>query len=128
QTMARVYNTTGMVGDDDEGQMGAWYIFNTAGLYPFSPVQPFYVIGSPTVGRITLHLRHGKIFTIRSIGNGPKDYYIQSATLNGQPFNQLWISQRTILHSGTLVFKMGPQPNRQWASARTDRPPPGLTP
>ena len=128
QTMARVYNTTGMVGDDDEGQMGAWYIFNTAGLYPFSPVQPFYVLGSPTVGRVTFYLRHGKTFAIRSIGNGPKNYYIQSATLNGKTFNQLWINQRTILHGGTLVFMMGLMPNKKWASAKADRPPSGLTP
>ncbi len=125
QTMDRVYNTTGMVGDEDEGQMGAWYIFNTAGLYPFSPVRSFYLLSSPTVGRVTLHLRHGKTFTIRSIGNGPKDYYIQSATLNGRPFNRLWINQRTILRGGTLLFTMGAKPNRKWAANRAAMPPAG---
>ena len=105
--------------------MGAWYIFNTMGMYPFSPVQSFYVIGSPTVARVTIHLRHGNTFTIRSIGNGPKEYYIQSATLNGKPFNQLWINQRTILHGGTLVFKMGSKPNRKWGADRAALPPAG---
>jgi predicted alpha-1,2-mannosidase len=129
QTLARVYNRDGMVGDCDEGQMGAWYVFNTAGIYPFSPVRAFYVVGSPAAGRVTFHLPHGKTFTVRSVGNGPKNYYIQSATLNGQPFDQPWISRQTVLQGGTLVFKMGPKPNKKWGSSTAALPPAGdMTP
>jgi predicted alpha-1,2-mannosidase len=123
QTLNRVYNSAGMVGDCDEGQMGAWYLFNMAGLYPFSPVAPYYVIGSPAAGRVTFYLPYGKKFTLRSLNNGPKNYYIQSATLNGRAFNQTWISQRTILQGGTLEFRMGPTPNKNWGADAAASPP-----
>ena len=125
QTLARVYNSDGMIGDGDEGQMGAWYVFNVAGFYPFSPIAPYYVIGSPAAGRITFHLPDGKTFTVRSMNNGPANYYIQSATLNGRPFNQTWISQQTILHGGILEFKMGPTPNENWGTSPAALPPAG---
>ncbi|HEV2331477.1 MAG TPA: GH92 family glycosyl hydrolase [Verrucomicrobiae bacterium] len=125
QTLAWVYNSNGMVGDGDEGQMGAWYIFNMAGFYPFSPVAPDYLIGSPAAGRVTFHLPHGKIFTVRSVNNGPENYYIQSATLNGKAFNQTWISQQTILQGGTLKFLMGPKPNTNWGTDTAALPPSG---
>ncbi|MGH7979834.1 MAG: GH92 family glycosyl hydrolase, partial [Limisphaerales bacterium] len=129
ETLDRVYNSTGMVGDCDEGQMGAWYVFNMAGIYPFSPVAPFYVIGSPAAGRVTFHLPQGKIFIIRSARNGPRNYYIQSARLNGRVFNETWISQETMRQGGRLVFKMGPQPNKNWGDDAVARPPFGdMTP
>ncbi|MDE3067436.1 MAG: GH92 family glycosyl hydrolase [Verrucomicrobiota bacterium] len=129
QTLARVYNKTGMVGDGDEGQMGAWYVFNTAGIYPFSPVAPFYVMGSPAAERVVFHLPDGKTFAVRSVGNGQKNFYIQSATLNGRPFNQTWISQSTLLQGGTLVFKMGPKPHKNWGTGAGALPPAGdMTP
>jgi len=123
QTLARVYNSTGMVGDGDEGQMGAWYVFNTAGFYPFSPIAYYYVIGSPAAGQVKFHLPHGKTFTVRSFNYGATNYYIQSATLNGRPFNQTWLSQQTILHGGTLKFRMGPMPNKNWGSNTAASPP-----
>jgi predicted alpha-1,2-mannosidase len=125
QTLARVYNPDGMVGDGDEGQMGAWYVFNVAGLYPFSPVASYYVIGSPSAGRVVFHLPHGKTFTVRSVNNGPGNYYIQSATLNGRAFNQTWISQRTVLQGGTLAFTMGATPNKNWGTDAAALPPAG---
>ncbi len=125
QTLARVYNSSGMVGDGDEGQMGAWYVFNAAGLYPFSPIASYYVVGSPAAGRVTFHLPHEKRFTVRSVDNGPTNYYIQSATLNGQPFNQTWISQRTVLQGGTLEFTMGSVPNKHWGTNAAALPPAG---
>ncbi|HEV2354544.1 MAG TPA: glycoside hydrolase family 92 protein, partial [Puia sp.] len=114
QTLARVYNSTGMVGDCDEGEMSAWYVFNVAGFYPFSPVDSGYLIGSPAAGRVTFHLANGKKFTIRSVNNGPDHYYIESATLNGHAFNQTWISKKEILRGGTLEFIMGQTPNKNW--------------
>ncbi len=123
QTLARVYNSDGMVGDGDEGQMGAWYVFNMAGLYPFSPVASYYLIGSPVAGRVIFHLPHGKAFIVRSLSNGPENYYIQSATLNGRAFNQTWISRQTILHGGTLDFTMGPTPNKNWGTDAAALPP-----
>lgn len=125
RTLSRVYSTAGMVGDGDEGQMGAWYVFNIAGFYPFSPVASYYVIGSPAAERVAFHLPHGKTFTVYCLNNGPANYYIQSATLNGRAFNQTWISQRTVLQGGTLKFKMGPTPNKNWGTGAAALPPAG---
>jgi putative alpha-1,2-mannosidase len=71
------------------------------------------------------HLPHGKTFTVRSVNNGPGNYYIQSATLNGRAFNQTWISQRTVLQGGTLAFTMGATPNKNWGTDAAALPPAG---
>ncbi|WP_343613792.1 GH92 family glycosyl hydrolase [Flavobacterium sp.] len=110
------YNTTpnGLSGNEDCGQMSAWYVFSSMGLYPMNPASGEYEIGSPIFEKATLNLEDGKTFVIEAENVSDKNYYIQSATLNGQAFNQTAITHQQILAGGTLHFVMGPQPNKNW--------------
>ncbi len=104
----------GLAGNDDAGQMSAWYIFSALGFYPVTPGTPAYEIGTPLLPSATLHLGGGKQFRVRALNAGAANPYIQSATLNGRPLERFWIRHAEILAGGELVFRMGPQPNKSW--------------
>ena len=104
----------GLPGNDDCGQLSAWYIFSAMGFYPVCPALPVYQIGSPSFDKVTLHLDDGKDFTVVARGNSDENVYIQSATLNGKPYFRCWISHADIMAGGTLEFVMGPEPNPRW--------------
>lgn len=123
RVLDELYNIDGMVGDEDTGQMSAWYVFNATGFYPFCPGSPNYLIGSPLFAETTLRLAKDKSFIVRAKNNGPKNPYIQSASLNGKPFTKTWLSHETITAGGVLEFEMGPEPNEKWGSAEGDAPP-----
>lgn len=123
RVMDELYNPEGMVGDEDTGQMSAWYVFNAAGFYPFCPGTPHYLIGSPLFEETVIRVAAGKSFTVRARGNGPANRYIQSARLNGKPFTRTWISHDTIRAGGVLEFRMGPKPNEEWGKSEADAPP-----
>ncbi len=110
------YNATpeGLSGNEDCGQMSAWYVFGAMGLYPFNPASGDYQITSPIFEKTTLQLANGKQFTIIAENTSDTNRYIQSATLNGKPFNQTHISHATILQGGELKFVMGATPNKNW--------------
>lgn len=110
------YNTTpeGLSGNEDCGQMSAWYVFGAIGLYPFNPASANYQIGSPIFEKTSLQLPNGKIFTILAENTSDTNRYIQSATLNGNEFNETEISHETILEGGVLKFIMGATPNKNW--------------
>ena len=110
------YNTTpnGLSGNEDCGQMSAWYVFSSMGLYPMNPASGEYEIGSPIFEKATINLEGGKTFVIEAENVSDKNYYIQSATLNGVEFNQTAITHQQILQGGKLHFVMGPQPNKNW--------------
>jgi putative alpha-1,2-mannosidase len=101
------------------------------GLYPVSPVDGVYIIGSPIFERVTIHLdaRYypGGTFTIITHHNSPRNIYIQSALLNGRPLERAWIRHSEIAAGGTLVFEMGPEPNKTWGSAPDQLPPAPFT-
>ncbi len=128
RVMERLYGPgpDGLLGDEDTGQMSAWFLFSALGFYPVCPGQPIYVLGSPLVREATLHLPGGKTFTIRAPGNGPGNVYVQSARLNGAPLTRTWIRHETLLRGGTLTFQMGPRPNKAWGSRPEDAPPGAL--
>ncbi len=105
----------GMLGNEDCGQMSAWYIFAALGFYPVNPVSKAYMIGSPLYARATLNLPGGKSFSVEASNNGSANVYIQSATLNGQPLNKPFITYEQIVAGGKLHFMMGPKPSG-WAS------------
>lgn len=105
----------GMIGNEDCGQMSAWYIFAALGFYPVDPVSGDYMIGSPLFQRITLSQPGGKSFTVRAEGNDAANVYIQSATLNGKPLDRPVVTYAQIRAGGELVFRMGSKPSR-WAS------------
>ena len=110
------YNTTpnGLSGNEDCGQMSAWYIFSSMGLYPMNPASGEYEIGSPIFEKTTIQLQGGKTFVIEAQNVSNKNFYIQSATLNGVAFNQTSISHQQLLQGGTLHFVMGSEPNKSW--------------
>lgn len=112
------YNTTpnGLSGNEDCGQMSAWYVLSSVGLYPMNPASTLYEIGSPIFEKSTFNLSKGKKFTIQAEHVSSENIYIQSALLNGKPFNQTSISHKTLLEGGVLHFVMGNSPNKSWGN------------
>ena len=96
----------GLCGNDDCGQMSAWYMFSAMGFYPVDPVSGNYVFGAPQMPKIVLHLADGKTFTVIADGISKEHKYIDSITLNGEPYTKNYISHEDILKGGTLVYKM----------------------
>ncbi len=112
----------GLCGNDDAGQMSAWYVFSSMGFYQVTPGLPYYVIGSPVFDKVTIHLENGKDFTIRTKKAGSKNIYIQSATLNGNDYSKSFLNHSDIMNGGEMVFTMGDSPNQSWGSKSEDRP------
>ena len=151
QVMATLYNDTpaGQCGNVDCGQMAAWYVFSALGFYPVNPDSGVYVIGSPVVEKAVVSLgartdgfrqsprrvlyppkaevptdRQGdRKFTVVAKNNSPKNIYIQSASLNGKPLAQAWLTHKQITAGGILRLVMGPKPNVEWGRAQSVRPP-----
>jgi predicted alpha-1,2-mannosidase len=113
----------GIAGNDDCGQMSAWYVMSALGFYSVSPATPVYQIGTPLFDSAVIHPPAGKPFRIEAAGASAGKRYIQAATLNGRPLTRTWISHEEILRGGTLVFRMGDQPNPKWGSGAADAPP-----
>ncbi|MDH5821922.1 GH92 family glycosyl hydrolase [Luteimonas sp. RD2P54] len=112
----------GLAGNDDLGQMSAWYLFTALGFYPVAPGSGEYVIGRPFLPRATLHLPNGRAFTIVAEGLDQGHGYIASATLNGEPLRRAFIRHDEILAGGELRFGMQATPNRDWPGAGAERP------
>lgn len=108
----------GLSGNEDAGQMSAWYVFSSMGLYPFNPASATYEIGSPLFEESRLELQNGNSFLIKAINVSEKNKYIQSATLNEKEFNSTSISHKKILEGGQLIFIMGDQPNKEWGTSK----------
>lgn len=133
EIMNRYYGSTplhGWLGDEDEGQMGAWYVMSAMGLFQTNggaSEKPFYEIGSPIFPKVTIELNSkfypGKTFTIEARNVSDKNRYIQSATLDGKPLNKPWFYHSELVDGGSLVLEMGPEPNMNWGSKPGDAPP-----
>lgn len=123
--MNQFYNDTpgGQTGNVDCGQMSAWYSLSAIGLYPVNTASAVYIVGSPAVSRATLKVAGGKTFAVVASGNSAKNIYIQSATLNGKPFDRAWIRHEELQQGGVLRLVMGPKPKTSWASSVASRPP-----
>lgn len=106
--LPRMYKPTpdGLGGNDDTGQMSAWYIFSSIGFYPVAPGSVDYSIGSPSVNNATIQVGNGKTFTVNVKNQSEKNVYIQKMTLNGKPYNSLTITHQDIMNGGELVFYM----------------------
>jgi alpha-1,2-mannosidase, putative len=108
----------GLVGNEDVGQMSAWYILASIGFHPIAPAHTRYELTSPVFDRITITLDKkyapGKTFTIIANNNSPQNIYIQSAKLNGRPYNKCYIDHNDIIRGGTLELQMGNEPNKSW--------------
>lgn len=114
-------------GMDDQGSTSSWYVLSALGFFAANPARPEYLIGSPLFDRATLHLGHGHDLVIIARHNSERNCYIQSAKLNGHPWNKPWFSHADIANGARLEFVMGPKPNRHWGSAPEDVPP-SMTP
>jgi predicted alpha-1,2-mannosidase len=112
----------GLCGNEDCGQMSAWYIFSSLGFYPVNPANGSFVFGSPLFDEATLVLPSKKEFIIKAINNSEKNIYIQSVKLNQKDYTHSFITYKDIMHGGTLEMLMGPKPNQQFGSALQDRP------
>jgi predicted alpha-1,2-mannosidase len=123
--LTRLYNNSpaGLTGNEDCGQMSAWYIFNVLGFYPVNPCGGIYNIGSPWVKNATINLDNGNQFKILTENQALNNKYIQEMSLNGQPYDKLWISHQDIMKGGTLVFTMGENPNSNWENSKNSMPP-----
>jgi predicted alpha-1,2-mannosidase len=112
----------GLCGNDDCGQMSAWYIFSTIGFYPVCPGTNQYVIGSPCVEEASLNLDNGKTFKVKALNLNKDNIYIQSVLLNGKPWNKTFIMHQDIMDGGEMIFKMGAKPNKKWGVADDSKP------
>lgn len=111
----------GLSGNEDVGQMSAWYILSSVGLYQVDPVGGRFVIGSPLFDKATVNVGGGKTFTVVAKNNSDKNIYVQSARLNGKNLKNSYVDFNDIRHGGTLELVMGPKPSK-WASAAACRP------
>lgn len=102
------YNDTpgGLSGNDDAGQMSAWYLFSAIGFYPVCPSTPYYYIGTPSFDKVTFNMENGKQFSITAKGLSKDSFYIRQATLNGKPFSGYRLSHEDLVKGGTLHFEL----------------------
>jgi predicted alpha-1,2-mannosidase len=112
----------GLSGNEDCGQMSAWLVMSAMGFYPVTPGLPDYAIGTPWFPEMEIHLENGNVFKITANNVSKRNYYIQSATLNGENYTRSWISHQDIMNGGHLHFEMGSQPNKAWGSSDEDIP------
>ena len=111
----------GLSGNEDVGQMSAWYILSSVGLYQVDPVGGRFVIGSPLFDKATVNVGGGKTFTVVAKNNSDKNIYVQSARLNGKTLKNSYVDFNDIRRGGTLELVMGPKPSK-WATAAAYRP------
>ncbi len=111
----------GLSGNEDVGQMSAWYILSSVGLYQVDPVGGRFVIGSPLFDKATVNVGGGKTFTVVAKNNSDKNIYVQSARLNGKTLKNSYVDFNDIRRGGTLELVMGPKPSK-WATTTACRP------
>ena len=123
QTMNELYfnDFDGLSGNEDVGQMSAWYILSSMGLYQVEPAGGKYIIGSPLFKGASINVGNGNTFTVRTLDNSAENIYVQSARLNGKPYTKSYIMFQDIVRGGTLELQMGPQPSA-WGTKAKDRP------
>jgi predicted alpha-1,2-mannosidase len=104
-------NPDGLGGNDDCGQMSAWYIFSSLGFYPFAPASDHYQIGSPSINHAVIQLENGKHFVIETKNQSEQNVYVEKITLNGKVLNRHYLSHKEIMNGGTLIFYMSSKSN-----------------
>lgn len=124
QIMRELYTDRpdGLCGNEDCGQMSAWYVWSALGFYPVNPQNGVYVFGSPVVNEAIIDCSNGNKFKIIAHNNNQENIYIQSVKLNGRDYTKSYILHREILNGGTLEFFMGNKANKQFGSALKDMP------
>ena len=131
EVMQRLYSTgigtgDGYLGDEDNGQMSAWYVFSALGFYPASPGHAEYAIGSPLYPEAMIHLESGTSFRISARNTNQTNKYVRSARLNGLPYSKVYLPHESLVHGGNLEFEMDSRPSR-WGTSM-DALPKSMTP
>jgi len=112
----------GLCGNEDVGQMSAWYIFTAMGFYPVNPANGAYVFGTPLINGATISLAGNKKFSIKVVGNSAENKYIQKIVLNGKPYSKSYILHKAIVAGGKMEIYMGNTPSAIWGVKPEDRP------
>ena len=112
----------GLAGNDDLGQMSAWYIFTALGFYPVTPASDEYAIGRPFVPQAAIHLSNGHTFTVSAAPLDDAHPYVGAVTLNGKPLDRVYLHHAEILAGGELHFTMQAEPNKDWGKSHAARP------
>ncbi|WP_293312554.1 GH92 family glycosyl hydrolase [Pedobacter sp. UBA5917] len=112
----------GLCGNEDVGQMSAWYVFSAMGFYPVNPANGAYVFGTPLLNDATITLAGNKKFNIKVVGNSAENKYIQKIVLNGKPYTKSYILHKTIVAGGNIQIYMGNKPSETWGVKPEDRP------
>ena len=112
----------GLCGNEDCGQMSAWYVLSAMGFYPVCPGSGQYVIGSPLFDKVTIHLQNGKDIVINAKGQGRDNCYVRSLRLNGAPYDKAFITIEQLRDGCTLDFEMSSKPDKEWAGGDEARP------
>jgi predicted alpha-1,2-mannosidase len=112
----------GLIGNEDCGQMSAWYILSSMGLYQVNPMNGVFVFGSPLFDKVTIPLPGAKQFNIEASNNSDRNIYIQKVELNGKPYTKSYILYKDIMEGGTLKFYMGDKPEYNFGKKPEDRP------
>jgi predicted alpha-1,2-mannosidase len=110
----------GLSGNEDVGQMSAWFVLSSIGFYQVHPANGAYIFGSPLVDEAKLHLPNGKTFTVLTENNNSKNIYIQGVTLNDKPYTKTYLLYEDIMKGGKLVIKMGNAPAKEWGIKKED--------
>jgi len=124
EVLTTLYSATpdGYCGDEDNGQTSAWYVFSSLGFYPVTPGVDQYVIGSPLFNKAILTLENGNKFSITAKNNSNKNYYIHSASLNGEDYGNGYVRYDDIQNGGDLIFNLADTPNKKWGSNQENIP------
>lgn len=115
----------GYPGDEDNGEMSAWWLFSALGFYPLQVGSPYYVIGAPLFAKAVVHLENGRDLVINARNNGADNVYVQSLRINGLSYNKTYLPHELLMKGAVLDFEMGPEPS-DWGSA-PDAVPPSMT-
>lgn len=112
----------GIIGNEDCGQMSAWYLLSSMGLYQVNPSDGVFVFGSPCFKKVEMKVRGGNTFTVEAPNNSKENIYIQKVYLNGKPYDKSYITYQDIINGSTLKFVMGKKPNKNFGKAPANRP------
>jgi predicted alpha-1,2-mannosidase len=112
----------GLCGNEDVGQMSAWYVFSAFGFYPVNPANGVYVFGSPVVDAAEFKVQNGKTFKVKVKNNSTENKYIQRISFNGKPYTKSYITHAAIIAGGNLEIEMGSKPSASWGIKTADRP------
>jgi predicted alpha-1,2-mannosidase len=124
EIMERMYRPEreGLGGNDDCGQMSAWYVFSALGFYPVCPGSGEFVLGAPFLPEMTLHLDGGATFTVKAPGVSSQNRYVRAVKLNGKPYTRRYLTREDILRGGVLEFRMGRTPKKKSRPDSADLP------